>query len=160
MRFIIAIIFLLVFGSFSKSYAKDKDSKTKFKNVSISTKTVTLNVNEKESSLKNDQEPRKAANKATVENTISSEEGEPGVVIDRSFEDKAEGRLFYEYEEEKADLTSGNILPYSFGVFRGVLNMGGKAMLVFESDEAIYFIEVYKEENKIKWKLYGKLSRG
>ena len=159
------ILLGFIIGSIvSISYAKDlkKSYKTDVKNVSVSSKTVVSSTNtNNENMISNNNISNKSLENS---NDYSEEKGE-GVVVDENFEYKTE----YKTEERSEDLfeegkteniKGGSILPYSFGVFRGVLNIDGKSVLVFETDETIYFITIYKENEKIKWKLYGKLSRG
>jgi hypothetical protein len=154
------ILFGFIIGSIvSISYAKDlKKGKTDVKNVSVSSKTVVSSTN---TNNKNMVSNNNISNKSLENSNDYSEEKGEGVVVDENFEYKTEERTEDLFEDGKTEnIKGGSILPYSFGVFRGVLNIDGKPVLVFETDETIYFITIYKENEKIKWKLYGKLSRG
>jgi len=154
------ILLGFIIGSIvSISYAKDlKKGKTDVKNVSVSSKTVVSSTNTNNENMVSN---NNISNKSLENSNDYSEEKGEGVVVDENFEYKTEERSEDLFEDGKTEnIKGGSILPYSFGVFRGVLNIDGKPVLVFETDETIYFITIYKENEKIKWKLYGKLSRG
>ena len=144
---------ILLIVLFNISYAVDlgKNQMHKVSNVSISTRSSVSNI-KKESTIEKDKKIEEIDLKNDVSN--NSYEKESGVIIDKNFEYKTDEK----YDEK--EINNENIVPYSFGVLRGTLNMDGKSVLVFESDEVIYFVIVYKEKDTIKWKLYGKLVRG
>ena len=51
-------------------------------------------------------------------------------------------------------------IPYYFGTFRGIFNMEGKNLLIFESDDGtLTFIQIYRQGEKIKWKVYFQIRR-
>jgi hypothetical protein len=154
------ILLGFIIGSIvSNSYSKDlKKGKTDVKNVFVSSKTVVSSTNTNNENMVSN---KNISNKSLENSNDYSEEKGEGVVVDENFEYKTEERSEDLFEDGKTEnIKGGSILPYSFGVFRGVLNIDGKPVLVFETDETIYFITIYKENEKIKWKLYGKLSRG
>jgi hypothetical protein len=139
MRLII-IVFLSLLGVCS--YAKDVKSATKkqvnLKNsVVVSTQTQSISTQ---------------TNKVEKETDIKDDES--GVVVDSGFEE--DNKTVYKTGE---DVLTDTVLPYSFGVLRGTIVIDGKPILVFETDEAIFFVWIYRENNQIKWKLYGKLTR-
>jgi len=155
------ILLGFIIGSIvSISYAKDlkKSYKTDVKNISVSSKTVVSSTNTNNENMVSN---NNISNKSLENSNDYYEEQGEGVVVDENFEYKTEERSEDLFEDGRTEnIKGGSILPYSFGVFRGVLNIDGKHVLVFETDETIYFITIYKENEKIKWKLYGKLSRG
>lgn len=51
-------------------------------------------------------------------------------------------------------------IPYSIGVFKGIFVFDGRNLLVFESDDGtLNFVQIFKQGNKIKWKIYFQLRR-
>jgi len=139
MRLII-IVFLSFLGVCS--YAKDVKSATK------------KQVNLKNSVVVSTQTQNISTETNKVEKETDIKDDESGVVVDSGFEE--DNKTVYKTGE---DVLTDTVLPYSFGVLRGTIMIDGKSILVFETDEAIFFIWIYRENNQIKWKLYGKLTR-
>ena len=61
--------------------------------------------------------------------------------------------------ERGADVPGG--LPSSYGQCKGVMNEGGRTILIFESldDGAIYFVQVNVGKNSVSWKLVDRILR-
>ncbi len=137
-------LILILSGFVIMGYSKDnnslnsKFSSQKIKDITTSTKTV-VEVSE-------------------VKSDNNTENGDERVIIDSGFSLIGEDTT----DDEKVTPKKENLdaLPYNYGQFKGVLNIDGKNMLVFEGDDGtIYFIQIYLEKDKIKWKLYGKIER-
>lgn len=89
-----------------------------------------------------------------------AEEPEESMVM---IDDKAEpeyGKAAYSGEAEDRPAVAGGI-PYSFGQCRGVLNEGGRSVLVFESleDGTISFVQVTLGKGAVSWKLLDRIPR-
>ncbi|MCX5791715.1 MAG: hypothetical protein NTY45_05775 [Elusimicrobia bacterium] len=61
--------------------------------------------------------------------------------------------------ERGADVPGG--LPSSYGQCKGVMNEGGRTILIFESldDGAIYFVQVNVGKSSVSWKLVDRILR-
>lgn len=85
------------------------------------------------------------------------------VMIDSKSDAEATGRFsgaaFGEEQEEPA-VPGG--MPSSYGQLKGVVNEGGRTLLVLESQEdgAITFVQVTAGKNSVAWKFIGRIPRG
>ena len=61
--------------------------------------------------------------------------------------------------ERGVDVPGG--LPSSYGQCKGVMNEGGRTILIFESleDGTIYFVQVTVGKNSVSWKLVDRIPR-
>ncbi|OGS12868.1 MAG: hypothetical protein A2234_06625 [Elusimicrobia bacterium RIFOXYA2_FULL_58_8] len=94
----------------------------------------------------------------------SEPEAEEGtVMIDSKSDPDDAGRFVPQSEdsagEREADVPGG--MPASYGQCKGVLNEGGRSILVFESSEdgAIYFVQLTVGKSGVSWKLLSRISR-
>lgn len=100
--------------------------------------------------------------KPPVKKQPQEEEEEGGVMIDSRAEGEEAGRFAAQPDAAEADrpeVPGG--LPSSYGQCKGVINDGGRNLLVFESidDGTIYFVQVVFGKNGATWKPAGSLPR-
>ena len=83
---------------------------------------------------------------------VASAAGADGALITVQFREGVDA-------ERGADVPGG--LPSSYGQCKGVMNEGGRTILIFESldDGAIYFVQVNVGKNSVSWKLVDRILR-
>lgn len=140
---LLGFIILPVFSQTTKTVKqpsqKQISSQNEIKTVSISTQTQSLNNNVKISE-----------NNTSVSNTILDDE-KSEVLIDWGMSGNTSG---------SSDTTDEDGIPYSFGTFKGIFQMDGKSLLVFEGDDGtISFVQVLKQGEFIRWKVYFQIRR-
>lgn len=93
----------------------------------------------------------------------AEEQEEAGVMIDSKAEPEETGRFSaaaFSQEPDDTPAAPGG-LPSSYGQLKGVMNDGGRTLLVLESpdDGAITFVQVTAGRNAVSWKLLDRIPR-
>ncbi len=98
---------------------------------------------------------------STTTATINS--NSPTDRSDKALEDEEKSEVLIDssiYSRQDNEQSDDEGIPYSFGIVRGVVNIDGKTIVVFESDDGtLSFIQVYKTQNSVKWKVYLQIRR-
>lgn len=89
------------------------------------------------------------------------EEPEESMVMIDDRVEPENGKASYSGENEDRQAVPGGI-PYSYGQCKGVMNEGGRSVLVFESldDGTISFVQVALGKGAVSWKLLDRIPRG
>ena len=102
----------------------------------------------------------KAAPAAPSADKQADQDNEESVVmIDSKGEADDNGRFSAGEDREERTVPGG--LPSSYGQCKGVINEGGRSLLVFESPEdgTVSLIQVVAGKNNVAWKLVGRIPR-
>lgn len=106
----------------------------------------------------------KAATAAPAKKQTDAAEPDDGtVMIDSKADQEEAGRSVAKPVEEaverEVDVPGG--LPVSYGQCKGVINEGGRNLLVFENpdDGTVYLVQVIVGKNGVSWKLAGSIPR-
>jgi hypothetical protein len=107
-------------------------------------------------------QPEPAPRPAPAEKPAAKQAEEPEesmVMIDDRSETAATGAARASDSEEPAAVPGG--IPSSYGQCKGVVNDGGRSLLVFESadDGALSFVQVVFGKTGVSWKLVAALPR-
>lgn len=99
-----------------------------------------------------------AEKKAAQAAVKPAEEPEESVVMIDSRTEPEDARTAAAYSEDR-NVPGG--LPSSYGQCRGVMNEGGRSVLVFESleDGSIAFVQIVFGKTGVSWKLIDRIHR-
>lgn len=135
---IIALGALLAFSQSSKT----KDDTKKQTTSAMQTQKVLLSTTT--------QTDTKNTEQSTVISDADIDEEKAEVLIDWGM---SKGFSYTEGQDEEG-------IPYSFGTFKGIFNLEGKSLLVFEGDDGtLSFIQIFRQGKSIKWKVYLQIRR-
>jgi hypothetical protein len=83
------------------------------------------------------------------------------VMIDSKSDPEETGRFSAAQRGEPEDIVAPAGLPASYGQCKGVINEGGRSILVFESTEdgSITFVQVTPGKNSVSWRLVDRVQR-
>ena len=81
------------------------------------------------------------------------------VMIDSKADPESNQAESSQADRGEADVRGG--IPTSYGQCKGVINEGGRNLLIFESieDGTIYFVQVMVGKNTVSWKLVDHIGR-
>lgn len=128
------LILLLLIVTPYVTFSQNTSKTQKKEPVQQTQKNVTSNVNK--------------ATETVVTSELEDEKTE--VLIDTGFSGY---QSFSENQDEDG-------IPYSLGVFKGVFVFDGRNLLVFETDDGtISFVQVFKQDDRVRWKIYFQLRR-
>ncbi len=107
--------------------------------------------------------PAKRAPAAKAARPQAEEPEEAMVMIDSKTEPEETGRFAaaaFDQDADNAPAVPGG-LPSSYGQLKGVMNDGGRTLLVLESpdDGAITFVQVTAGKTAVSWKLLDRIPR-
>lgn len=104
---------------------------------------------------------KKAAKPEAAAAKVEADGEESMVMIDSKTEPEDTGRFAADYGQGQEDADAAGGIPSSYGQCKGVVNDGGRNLLVFESpdDGTLSFVQVTAGKGKFSWKLVDRIRR-